>query len=194
MNAQDDAEKKFWIDTMRIAESIDKLRKLYPGKKWNRPLVPRTAVQVIPIDSQGLILTQHRSEHNRSARNVWSWPTGMHELGETLEECAVRELQEELQLFALGLTHLGVYENIAGDPEPDAEQFHWVVHVFGVRVVDVGAYVNTEPKKHDKLELLACTVFRKPQFFNDFKYHQSFENWATANAEHIISKLRELIV
>jgi ADP-ribose pyrophosphatase YjhB (NUDIX family) len=45
----------------------------------------------------------------RSDTGEWSLPAGAMELGETIGECAVRELREETGLVALGITAFGIY-------------------------------------------------------------------------------------
>lgn len=109
--------------------------------------IPRHVVQVIPIDLHGRLLTLHRSNAVRSARNVWSFPSELHEIGETTLQAARRALDEELGLWLKNSYLLGQYENIAGD---EAEyQYHWVITLFAGVVDDVGKYANKEPDKHD---------------------------------------------
>lgn len=184
-----------WKRKLKQMSKIDqsKLAHVLIGGPWKQPAVPRTAVQVIPIDAQGLILTQYRGPQNRSARNVWSWVTGLHEIGETILECAVRELYEELELKPISPTaimRLGVYENIAGDADAE-EQYHWVLNVIGIKVRDIAGYVNKEPVKHDKIEVLPCTCFLDAHYWKNYNYHPSFTTFAQNN-ETLVKDLKAL--
>lgn len=160
----------------------------------NTTAIPVVAVQAICVDPKGNMLTQHRSPNIRSARNVWSWITGLHEIGETVADGILREIGEESGLKTVGKPlMIGLYENIAGEPEPDVEQWHWVVVLFGVRVESCDAYVNLEPDKHDEHAILPFEWLLHDSFYDEYKYHSSFERFAKANREGIVSKLRSLI-
>ena len=138
-------------------------------------LLPRPVVQGIPVDKNGSILVMHRSSRVRSAANVWSFPSGLHDIGETRQQCISRELHEEYGLDALACIDIGTYENIAGDA-PGLEQYHWVISVVGVLVEDVTQALNKEPNKHDRMEFKLCTWL--DSFDIDlYPFHISFERW-----------------
>lgn len=127
---------------------------------WKKPAVPRHVVQMLITDDYNRVLVMHRSNNVRSARNVWSIPTGEHEIGETIQETAKRELMEEYGLELIVGSHIDClfqYENIAGDADAD-EQYHWVITVYRVRVFDVRKAINREPDKHDKMEFVDLNV------------------------------------
>lgn len=158
------------------------------------PYVPQHVVQIIPVDRRGRVLLMHRSPAVRSAANVWSFPSGLHDIGETIEETARRELLEEYGLTLTDYVVIGVYENIAGDLDrPEEPQYHWVITVVGGLVHDVEAFVNKEPDKHDDATVKRRTCFVKRDFFEDFPFHESFEKWARANCYEICEALRKLI-
>ncbi|MEV0063806.1 NUDIX domain-containing protein [Nocardia sp. NPDC050718] len=73
-----------------------------PNAPKANSLVPGGSVLV--VDSAGRILMQRRGDSGN-----WSLPGGVMEIGETLEECAVRETKEEtgLDIEITGL--LGIY-------------------------------------------------------------------------------------
>lgn len=160
---------------------------------WKKPcneFVPQTAVQVIPVDPMGNMLMMHRSKNVRSAANVWSFPSGLHDIGERVDQCAARELKEEYGLIMTSGCHLGVYENIAGD-DPAREQFHWVMIVVAGLVKNVLVSVNKEPEKHDvmrheRFERLATLSF------DEYPFHMSFQEWLAMNRERVVDDLREL--
>ena len=151
--------------------------------------VPLTAVQVLVVDLQGRVLMLHRSDKVRSAKNVWSFPSGLHDIGETLEECAKRELIEEFGLDIKQVSMIGLYENIDGDKSTE-DRFHWVLAVQTAFVPDLDVFVNHEPDKHDLVALVDIKDFATPDFFRVYNFHQSFVSWATRHSSDLQSKLR----
>ena len=126
---------------------------LTPVAGWKtRPEAhPHCTTSGIAYDHSGRVVLIHRSDKVRSAKNCWSIPSGLHEVGVTLEEQFATELTEELGLIAEPSTaiQLGVYENIAvGDG------WHWVIYVCAMRVQSFDTLVNNEPDKHDIIEVL----------------------------------------
>lgn len=77
-----------------------------PNAPKPNSLVPGGSALV--VDDQGAILMQRRSDSGN-----WSFPGGVMEIGETLEQCVVRETKEEsgLDIEVTGI--LGIYT----DPE-----------------------------------------------------------------------------
>lgn len=73
---------------------ILELRNALKEDKRNMPLFQNGSA-VIVENSFGKILLQHRTD-----RNLWCVPGGLQELGETFEEVALRELEEETGLKA----------------------------------------------------------------------------------------------
>jgi 8-oxo-dGTP pyrophosphatase MutT (NUDIX family) len=60
--------------------------------------------RTVVLDEQGRLLLIQRSDNHR-----WAIPAGAMELGESMEECAVRELWEETGLRATSLTPYAFY-------------------------------------------------------------------------------------
>lgn len=159
---------------------------------WKLPAIPQSAVQVLVIDRPGRLLVMHRSATVRSAPNVWSFPSGLHDIGEMQEDCARRELEEEYGLTdILGITRLGLYENIAGDANA-AEQYHWNVSVFAALVPDVEAAVNREPDKHDRMEFVHAHAICDKEFYAEHPFHPSFERWIIPRSQRVFDMMREL--
>lgn len=77
-----------------------------PNAPQPNSLVPGGSALV--VDNQGAILMQRRSDSEN-----WSFPGGVMEIGETLEQCVIRETKEEsgLDIEITGI--LGIYT----DPE-----------------------------------------------------------------------------
>lgn len=170
-----------------MVHSLETIKRLHEEREkerlmrflWKEPAVPRHVVQMLIVDEQDRALIMHRSENVRSARNVWSIPTGEHEVGETIMETARRELAEEYGLELIPGSHirsLFQYENIAGD-EGQAEQYHWVITVYLVRVNDVTKAINREPDKHDKMEFTKLTtILDDPRWKDEHKFHESLDS------------------
>jgi len=61
----------------------------------NRERIPRIGIGVLIFDQEKILLGKRISSHGE---NCWSPPGGHLEFGETLEECAIREVREETGL------------------------------------------------------------------------------------------------
>ncbi len=155
--------------------------------------VPRHVLQMLVVDPQGRILLLHRSNNVRSARNLWSFPSGLHDIGETAFECAQRELKEEFNLVGTDPVWLGMYENIAPDKD-QVEQYHWVITMIGMRVESFNDLVNREPDKHDKVELKNVEgEIRYSDFWKRYPVHPSLSDWFSGdNKTRVIEVLRAL--
>lgn len=156
---------------------------------FKEPAVPRHAVQCLVVDRHGRLLVIHRSEKVRSAKNVWSFPSGLHDIGETLEVTMVRELHEEFALTPSSFGYLGVYENIGGDPSL-VEQYHWVISVFAVLVDDLGYVINREPDKHDQFHLVELAEI--DTLTKVYNFHSSFTTWFDHNVLMIEKGLKQI--
>ena len=62
--------------------------------------------RTVVLDERGRLLLIQRSDNHR-----WAIPAGAMELGESMEQCAVRELWEETGLRATSLTPYAFYTN-----------------------------------------------------------------------------------
>lgn len=161
-----------------------------PNWKKTTEAVPRTAVQMLCIDRKGEVLLIHRSPTVRSARDCWSFPSGLHDIGETLAETCSRELLEEFNLSAPpgAFVQLGTYENINGDPDA-AEPWHWVVNTFAV-IVDFQTLINNEPDKHDQIKFVNIDYFCSAVECHNF--HASFKRWYFKRAHSVETVLRTM--
>lgn len=151
--------------------------------------VPVPCLQMIVVDPSGRVLLLHRSEKVRSVRNVWSLPSGLHDVGETMEECAKRELKEEFSLEAYGaMHHVAAYDNIVADGD-GGQSWHWLLNLVVLTVPDVTSMVNNEPDKHDMVDYVDIMYFGTPEFFAEFPFHHSFMTWALPNIKTALSKI-----
>jgi 8-oxo-dGTP pyrophosphatase MutT (NUDIX family) len=146
---------------------------------------PTACVQAIPVDCNRKVLLHHRSDQVRSAKNVWSFPTGILEYNETLMRAAARELKEEFDLETKAARILGCYENRIDD-------FHWVLTVVGLRVPDVYSFINMEPDKHDIVEVVHLEELLMPSFFDRYAFHDSFRRWFEFNSHGHFAQLHQL--
>lgn len=123
---------------------------------WNSFQDPRPYVTVsgFVVDNEGNFPLLHRSNLVRSARNAWSLPSGLHEVGFTGPEQFENEIREELGLTPVkgACQFVGVYENIRPDGQ-DVPGWHWFIAVYVQKVVTLDTLVNKEPHKHDAIEI-----------------------------------------
>jgi 8-oxo-dGTP diphosphatase len=94
---------------------------------------PRVATSVIPI-RDGKVLVGQRADGS----GCWQWAGGKPEPGETLEECAARELREETGLETAQLTKVGPFT-------VEHRGTAWTVHFYAADVD--GEAEHREPDK-----------------------------------------------
>jgi mutator protein MutT len=85
---------------------------------------------VIVFDENGKVLLQKRSK----TEEVWGFPGGMMELGESAEETAVREVYEETGLEVEVTSLLGVYSKYS-DEYPNGDKAQPIAIVFKGKAV-----------------------------------------------------------
>jgi 8-oxo-dGTP diphosphatase len=104
---------------------------------------PTLSVGIVPVYPDGRIVLARRVDSDRFAV-----PGGMVDWGETIEEAARRELEEETGLQWVRLQRLvGVYSSPARDPRTHAVSITLAVEVRG------------EPEIHDPLEISEIHAF-----------------------------------
>jgi ADP-ribose pyrophosphatase YjhB (NUDIX family) len=153
--------------------------------KWKQPAVPRHVIQMLVVDRQSRVLLIHRSEKCKSAKNVWSIPTGTHEIGEYAIDCAAREIQEEFNLEPKLIYLATQYENIAGDANAE-EQYHWILSVYVLVVDSLDLLVNKEPELHDLIEIVDIKVMANPLFVSRYNFHSSLQELFTEQGEYLV--------
>ncbi len=73
--------------------------------------IPTTRISVVVVEDEKILLVKHR----KGTRQYWVLPGGRLEFGETFNDCAVRELQEETGLIVEPQKFLFLSEAIAPD-------------------------------------------------------------------------------
>jgi len=117
---------------------------------------PYPVVSALGISADGRVILLKRSQNVRSARGVWSIPSGLHEVGVGAEDMMKREFKEELGLEADKFSHVTTYENILPEEAPMA---HWVIQIFVCRLHHIDRAVNLEPDKHEKMLITTFADF-----------------------------------
>lgn len=104
--------------------------KTVAGLLFRRPLI---SVAVIGVDGEGRIALQRRRDNG-----LWGLPGGLVDWGETLKECAARELAEEVGLEITSFGRMvGAYSDVARDPRLHAVVIVVVAEVAGeIRAAD----------------------------------------------------------
>lgn len=115
---------------------------------------PYVTVSGIAYDSEGNFPLLYRSSAVRSAKECWSLPSGLHEIGLDVHAQFSIELAEELSLKTVDGTSelVGVYENIAR-----IDGFHWVILLMTVKVETLSTLANKEPEKHSMIDIVPFT-------------------------------------
>ncbi len=113
-------------------------------KKRNNayPPVPRVGVGAIVIHEGRILLVKRGIE---PSRGLWAIPGGTLELGETMQECAAREILEETGITIKVGKCVYVFDFLERD-DSGKIKFHFVVVDFA------GQYLSGEPKGSDDAE------------------------------------------
>lgn len=151
-------------------------------RKFDEPR-PYVTVSGIAYDSKGSFPLIWRSDKVRSAKNCWSIPSGLHEIGYSYAEQFAQELHEELGLTPLVETaHLiGTYENIA-----TVDDWHWCIIIMTMQVKTHDELVNKEPDRHSKVEFLTHYQLLDDHMFN------SYQPWAPGLGKFLMGYRRAI--
>jgi 8-oxo-dGTP diphosphatase len=116
--------------------------------------VPRVGVGVIVIRDGKILMGKRKNAHGSGQ---WAPPGGHLEFGETVEACAIRELEEETGIKAQTCT-LGGWENTVF-----SEEKHYIT-LFAYVTDFVGEPAVLEPEKCEKWDWFPVSALPKPTF------------------------------
>lgn len=132
---------------------------------------PQVGVAVIVVKNSKILLGKRRNSHGSG---TWQFPGGHLEFGETIEDCAKRELFEET-----GLT----IRNIRSGPYTNdifkTERKHYIT-LFVIAEYDSGVLTLKEPHKCEKWEWFSWSHLPEPKFLpirNLIKQHFNLHSW-----------------
>ena len=129
---------------------------------------PKIGVGVIVRNEHGHVLFQKRRGAHGS--ETWGFPGGKLESGETLIECAARELEEETGMTAGTYREIGYTNDIFAD-----EGLHYIT--FYVEATDIkGAPMVMEPEKCICWEWFAIDNLPQPLFLPIINFLQKDES------------------
>jgi len=117
-------------------------------------------VVVVPILTDGQILLQHAYKHGCS-KNIWEFPAGMIDQGETPEQAAKRELLEETGYKPVKLTKLGEF---FGNPTGSDN----VTYFFLAEDCQQIAEPTPEPSEQIELHLFSDLATVRKQLLNNY--------------------------
>jgi len=107
------------------APTADELEARRASRRYpDRPMVAVLAVVLRPVGKETQVLIVQRAQQPNAGR--WGFPGGVLELGETVTEGAMRELNEETGIVAEAAGVLNVNDAISRDDEGRV-QFHYVL-------------------------------------------------------------------
>ena len=112
--------------------------------QWNKFEEPKPYVGVLgfAFDIKGRFPILHRSDKVRSAKNAWSFISGLHECGRTLFEQFSEEAREECNITTSVVGEkIGYFEAIIKE-----ENWHWVMCMVACPCPNFNNFKNMEPQ------------------------------------------------
>lgn len=132
---------------------------------------PQVGVAIIVVKNFKVLLGKRLGSHGSG---TWQFPGGHLEFGETIEDCAKRELFEETGLSIRNM-RFGPYTNDIFK----GEQKHYIT-LFVIGEYDYGVLSLNEPNKCERWEWFSWSHLPEPKFLpiqNLIKQHFNLKSW-----------------
>jgi 8-oxo-dGTP diphosphatase len=141
------------------------LSKLYP----KRPVV---GVSAIILDGDKILLEKRK---NSPGKGKWSVPGGLVELGERIEQAAIREVKEETGLDVYEPRLVGIVDHISLD-ESGTVKYHFVIVDYLVTVK------SGKPKAASDADALKWVPFNEVE---EYDLTESFRRFFQGNRQRL---------
>jgi 8-oxo-dGTP diphosphatase len=132
---------------------------------------PKVGVAIIVVKDSKILLGKRLNSHGSG---TWQFPGGHLEFGESIEDCAKRELFEETGLTIRNI-RFGPYTNDIFK----TEQKHYIT-LFVIADYDSGTVTVKEPNKSDKWGWFSWSQLPEPKFLpiqNLMKQNFNLKDW-----------------
>jgi 8-oxo-dGTP diphosphatase len=132
---------------------------------------PKVGVAIIVVKDSRILLGKRLNSHGSG---TWQFPGGHLEFGESIEDCAKRELFEETGLTIRNI-RFGPYTNDIFK----TEQKHYIT-LFVIADYDSGTVTVKEPNKSDKWGWFSWSQLPEPKFLpiqNLMKQNFNLKDW-----------------
>ncbi|MEI6532611.1 MAG: NUDIX hydrolase [Candidatus Roizmanbacteria bacterium] len=117
-------------------------------------MYPRIGIGVIVVHNKKVLLGYRQSNNGKG---FWSFPGGHLEMGESFDNCAIRETREECGLSITDVQFVGVTNDVMSSDK------HYVT-IFMKGTVNMNKALVLEPDKIDKWEWFEWENMPKPLF------------------------------
>lgn len=120
---------------------------------------PGTGIGVVLLDPQKRVFVAHRGPEARNEPDTWEIPGGTVEFGHTLEDTAIREMEEEYSI-SIGIVKKLDFFNHIIPATNDRPLEHWTSVLFQGQIVS-GTPRIMEPEKCIGLDWLSLSELMK---------------------------------
>ncbi len=119
---------------------------------------PAITVSYVCHDGKGNFLMNKRGKNARDENGKWDFGGGGLEFGEKVEECLLKEIEEEFGTKPIEYRFLGYLDMLRSH---DGKNTHWVSLEF-LALLDRGKVINGEPNKFDEIGWFRLDALPEP--------------------------------